>query len=351
MASLVFKHKSYYGVFSVRTKKRWIKIGKVGKKEAAKILKRLELEFAKDRLNLYETKPTSFYDFVNMYLEYAKTNKADSTYKREQEIVIYLKKFFGNISIAKIDSHRIEAYKTKRVKRELKPATVNKELSVLRFMLNKAHEWKYLDKTPRVTLLKIPREPAKFLNNEELNMLIKSASSWLKPMLIVLRNSGLRLGELLSLKFSDVDYGNRNLLVRSNKTNNFRVIPMNKELNITLSWLKENYPLPHIDKAIPRNENQIDYVFCNPDGSKLVNIRNSFKKACEKANIRATPHTLRHTFASLLIMNGASIASVKELLGHTQISTTMIYSHLSADYKARTVERLPWIKTKFSTEQ
>lgn len=59
-----------------------------------------------------------------------------------------------------------------------------------------------------------------------------------------------------------------------------------------------------------------------------------------KARVAASLHTLRHTFASHLVMNGADLVTVKELLGHTQINTTMIYSHVSEEHKSREVEKL-----------
>ena len=85
-----------------------------------------------------------------------------------------------------------------------------------------------------------------------------------------------------------------------------------------------------------------------PNGDKLASIKHSFYNACQKAGIKASPHMLRHSFASHLVMNGVDIVSVKELLGHTQLSTTMIYAHLSQCYKASTVEKLPWGKPKLA---
>ncbi len=167
---------------------------------------------------------------------------------------------------------------------------------------------------------------------------------WLRPILIVLRNTGMRIHELLGLRWDDIDFNRRCITVRSSKTNSFRVIPMNQELYQTLEWLSNHYPLPSIEEVLPRQENQKEFVFCMPDGNQLESIRKSFYNACRKAGIKASPHMLRHSFASHLVMNGVDLVSIKELLGHTQISTTMIYAHLSTSYKAETVEQLPWIK-------
>ena len=92
-----------------------------------------------------------------------------------------------------------------------------------------------------------------------------------------------------------------------------------------------------------RHADQKEYLFCLPDGSRVKSIKNSFKKACTRAGIKATPHTIRHTFASHLVMNQVDLVSIKELLGHTSISTTMIYSHISNEHKSNSVSKLPWL--------
>ncbi|HXG31275.1 MAG TPA: tyrosine-type recombinase/integrase, partial [Thermodesulfobacteriota bacterium] len=246
MASLVFNHGAYFAVFSVSGKKIWRKIGKVDKKEAKRILKQLELEFEKDRLNIHEIKHITLFDYIERYMEYCLTNKAPGSYNRELKVMKPLKAFFGNIPLTKIDTQMIESYKAKRVHEGLKPRSVNKELAVLRFMLNKAVEWRNLKDTPfkKIRMLKPNNNPIKFLSTEEIDRLIENASIHLKPILLVLRNTGMRTHEILNLKFSDIDFGKRTLLVRSQKTNSFRVIPMNQELYQTLLWLQDNYPHP-----------------------------------------------------------------------------------------------------------
>jgi hypothetical protein len=78
MAYLVYKHNSYHAIFSKSGKKHWIKIGNVDKKQAKQVLKQLELEFAKDRLNLNQTKTITLFDFIGKYLEYAQANSLQS---------------------------------------------------------------------------------------------------------------------------------------------------------------------------------------------------------------------------------------------------------------------------------
>lgn len=348
MPSLVFNHSSYYAVFSVSGKKIWRKIGKVDKREAKQILKKLELEFEKDRLNLQEIKQITLFDYIEKYLPYAQANKAESSYYRELKIMKPIKVFFGNNPLSKIDAQLIESYKAKRVKDGLKPRSVNKELRIISFMLRKAVEWKYLKENPfrGIKMLKPQQNPVSFLSIEEIDKLIESASIWLKPILLVMRNTGMRTHELLNLKFSDINFETKTLLVRSSKTNNFRIIGMNQELYQVLIWLQDNYPHPNTEKVLPREEHQREFVFCAPEGSKLKSIHHSFYNACKRAGIKAHPHMMRHSFASYLVMSGVDLPSVKELLGHAQISTTMIYAHLSSQHIAKAVEMLPWSHPK-----
>lgn len=345
MACLVYKHNSYYGVFSKSGKQKWVRIGNVDKKDARRILKKLEAEMTKDRLNLFEVKQISLYAFIDLYLQYVKANKAKSSYQREMQVVKTIKKIFGDIPLMKITTLIIEEFKSKRIQEGLKPWSINKELAILRFMLKKAVDWKYLQESPYkgIRLVKVGKLPIKFLTTDELDRLIESASLWLKPILLTLRNTGLRIGELLQMKWEDIDFQNRRILIKSSKTNSFRILPINQELMDTLLWLKDKYIMPHEDKVIPRQNHQMEYVFCMPNGQKISSIYRSFYKACKKAGIKANPHMLRHSFASHLLMNGVDLVSIQQLLGHTSITTTMIYAHLAKDYKANTVENLPWI--------
>jgi site-specific recombinase XerD len=162
-------------------------------------------------------------------------------------------------------------------------------------------------------------------------------------------NTGIREGERARLKIEDIDLKNKRLLIRSSKAKDYRVIPMNEEVERVLKLMKENYIPPYSSsvKWLHRKEHQKEYVFCNEDGSPVMKIKRAFRNACRKAELKnVSPHTLRHTFASHLIMSGVDIRTVQRLLGHKSISTTMVYSHLTEDHLARSVEKLPWVNNK-----
>ncbi|MGE5445022.1 MAG: tyrosine-type recombinase/integrase [Ignavibacteriales bacterium] len=347
MASLVYKYGSYYAIFSVSGKKHWIRIGKVDKPNARKILKQLELAQAQKRLNLLQPQQLTLVEFMDKFLDYAKANKARNTLRSDRLVSNLLKREVGNIPLDQFNREAIEAYKCRRVNSGLKPSTINGQLAVISDMLQKAVDWGYLPSNPfhGIKMIKVTKQPPKLLTQDEIDRLIDAASLWLKPMLIVLRNTGLRVYELLCLRWADIARDRHCVTARSNKTSNYRLIPMNAELYQILSWLRGNYVTVH-GNVINRQPSQMEYVFCSLDGAKLKTIQKAFYKCCTRAGIKAYPHLFRHSFASHLVMQGVDLPSVKELLGHTQISTTIIYSHLSQQHKANAVGKLLWAQTQ-----
>ncbi len=164
MAYLLYNHGSYYGVFTHTGRKHWVRIGRVDKQNARKILRQLEVEYAKDRLNLTEVKPITLFEFFDKYLDYTKANKAQSTHKRELQILTHIREYFGNIFLRKITNQMIEGYKTKRLNDDITNSGVNRELAVVSHMLRKAIDWQYIKDSPfkGISLLKKEINPIKF---------------------------------------------------------------------------------------------------------------------------------------------------------------------------------------------
>jgi len=344
MACLFKRYGSWYAIFTKNYKQKWVKIGKVTKTSAKEVLIKLEAEYDKNRFGIVDEKKISLSKFSEEYLRLSKADKAKETLRRDSISIKNLLRHFKNINLNNLSSRYIEQFKIKRFK-EVSPRTVNIELRCLSHMLNKAVEWKYLKESPfkGVKLLKDDKKPARYLTIEEVRKLKEAAPLWIKTILKVMINTGIRDGERRDLTFDDIDFKNRVVLVRSSKTRDFRKVPMNEELEETLRWLEKNYISPNSDKAVVRKEHQRKYVFCNKDGSQVLKIKNSLNSACKKAGLKGvTPHTLRHTFASHMSMSGNNLDVVQALLGHKRITTTMIYTHLTEDHLARGVEKLKW---------
>jgi len=139
----------------------------------------------------------------------------------------------------------------------------------------------------------------------------------------------MRRGELLGLKWDQIK--DKRICLTETKTDRERQIPMNGVVRKVFKHQRA------------KNGLKSDYVFCQ-DGGKPITptiLRTAFRNALKKAKIKNICfHDLRHTFASHLIMNGVSLKAIQELLGHTNIKTTMRYAHLSPEHHQAAVDSL-----------
>ena len=144
--------------------------------------------------------------------------------------------------------------------------------------------------------------------------------------------AGLRSGELMNLQWQDINLRNRTITIQGKddwqpKNRKIRVIPISSML---LAYLQKH----------PRHISS-PYVFCRPDGTRRSWVHKDLPRIAEGVGLtNVTPHILRHTFASWLVMEGVDLPTVQKLLGHSDITTTMIYAHLAPDHVKAAVERL-----------
>lgn len=209
------------------------------------------------------------------------------------------------------------------------PACLNGELRLLKHMFSKGVEWERCKNNPakKVKLLKGEKRRVRFISQEEAKTLLSNCARHLKPIVTVVLNTGMRKGEILTLKWNQVDFeqGIISLTEANTKNSEPRYIPMNETVRATL-------------KAIPRRG---DYVFTNGNGKRFTSLQHSFESAREKSGIEDFHfHNLRHTFASWLVMGGIDIMTVKELLGHQNLEMTLRYAHLSPTHKTKAVNIL-----------
>ena len=339
MPALVYKKSSYYAIFSYGRKKKWIRIGDVTKTEAKKVLKKLELERTTASL-FKEKKSICLSSFRGKYLSYSQVNKKPVTIAGETRSLRLLQNLVGDVPLDDITTEVVEEYKESRVKRGLKPNSVNRELAYIRAMLYKAKEYKYLESVPKFKMLKIQKLPPKSLSVEEVEKLLATASPYIKPMIVVMLNTGVRTQELLGLRFSDIDYEAMVLRVSSPKTMDYRVIPINDSLCRMLRYLKRYYISPSSCKVSRRKDSHMEFIFCNHKGGQIKSIKTAFNNLCKEINLKVSPHSLRHTFATNLLMNGVDLVTIKDLLGHSDIRVTQIYLHSASAVKQDAVNKL-----------
>lgn len=237
---------------------------------------------------------------------------------------------FGQCKLIEITSRDIERYMQLRSK-DVRPATVNRELALLRHMLNKAIDWGYLQENPakKVKPFKEPPGRVKYLRKDEYERLLTvcKLTPGLYEIVYTALHTGMRKGELVSLTWGDVDFERMEITLRETKNNEIWVIPICDAL---LSVLEELYQ-KHLGH----------HVFTREDGTPYGDPHHRFKTACKRAGVEDFRfHDLRHTYASYLVIAGIDIRTVQELMGHKTVKMTMRYSHLSKTHLRAAVNKI-----------
>ena len=251
-----------------------------------------------------------------------------SSYKRDlNKINSYLKKDF--IKLTKAD---IQKYIQNLSKNE-SSNTISRTISSLKSFYKFLEINKYTNTNPLTTIIspKTARKLPKVLSEEEVNKLLdinlnNDFDYRNKAMLELMYSSGLRVSELINLTVNDVDL--KNSLVRIfGKGSKERIVPLNDYATEALN----NYILYHRPKLFKQKES--NYLFLNNHGNQMTRqgFFKTLKKIAKEKGIKSelSPHTLRHSFATHLLKYGADLRSIQELLGHSDISTTQIYTHIT----------------------
>ena len=324
------KNENWWIDYRVNGRRHREKVGP-SKKLAESVLQKKRVEIAENKhLDIKRDEKIRFDDFAKTFLElHSKLNKKPSSYERDVNLIKKLGLSFGGQSLHAIKSMQIEEYKTKRMAEGRKPATVNREIACLKCMFNKAIEWGKVHDNPvrKVKLLRENNRRVRYLEKEEIQKLLGNCSGHLKPVVTVALNTGMRRGEILNLKWKDIDITRNIIYLTETKNGERREVPMNDFVKKALV-------------AVPKRADS-PYIFCNGNGEPYYNLRKSFSTALTKSGIVDFKfHDLRHTCASQLVMNGIDLKTVQELLGHKSFDMTLRYSHLSPSHKQRAVDIL-----------
>jgi len=224
----------------------------------------------------------------------------------------------------------IEGFKLHR-RKEVSGSTVNRELALLKRMFNLAIDWDlYLGSNPvrKVKFFQEINLGFRTLTGEEEKKFLANATPYIQDIAVLGLNTGMRIGEMLSLTWEQVDLEKNLINVFAHKTHKIRPVPINTESRRVLDYCQMGR----------KNE----FVFYNHESGKpFVDLKSGFALACRKAGIKGvTWHTLRHTFPSRLLERGADIVTVQQLLGHSTVTVTMRYTHTNLDSKRNAVAKL-----------
>lgn len=325
MYLIKYKTSPYWQVVYKRNGKRTkLSTKETKKSEALKFLTNFEAN--QKRLTLQPI--ITLQEFKNIYLKYLEISKSKSYKKSVRMSFNHLELIIGTKNIDQITKQHAESFTLNKFRNS--KYTAYSHLRNLKAAFNKAIEWNYISINPfvRIRLPKIPTAIPAFITEYELKEILdKTKNKLLKDIYTTLFNTGMRAGELCNMEWNDIDFENRVIRI-SNKEDFFtknrkeRVVPMNDNV---YKLLKKRFP-----KIIGINTKQ--YVFYRVLGVKLNvdYLSKNFKRSVKAARLdnRIHLHSLRHSFASCLVQKGVSLYVIRDLLGHSDLKTTQIYSHL-----------------------
>jgi integrase len=381
--SIYQRRKNWYIDFTFHGQRIREMIGP-SRKGAEKVIAKRKAEIAENKFldKRRELDPISFYDFAKEYLQWAKANKKPSSWDREISTMRRLGREFGGKILQEITTWQIEKWKAnrkeavkradavigsfkiqgkdviekynwcvefasprgrkvrktfetseeaeayhKKIQTPVRPATVNRELSLLKHMFSKAIEWGKCKENPAKNVKKLKGEikRVRFLMPDEVQSLLSNCADYLKPIVTLAVHTGMRKGELLGLKWEQLNFEQGIITLHDTKNSERRDIPMDETVKTTLKGM----------------EKKGDHVFCSEEGKTFVRLQRSFEAALRKSGIENFRfHDLRHTFASNLVMAGEDLNTVRELLGHKDLTMTLRYAHLSPNHKTKAINVL-----------
>jgi len=266
------------------------------------------------------------------YLEIEK-NYSPHTILNYKLDLLNFKAFLGEQGLEKVDYLFLRKYLALLKEKDLGARTVGRRLSALRSFFKFLVRDGYLKANPILMLSspKLDQHLPQFLTEEEAARLIESAFAKTEKDELGLRDraileafysTGMRISELVSLNIDDVDFigGVAKVLGKGKKE---RIVPVG------------DIAVAAIRKYLDNRKKKTDVLFLNKNGARITTrgVRFVMRKYINSLGMRdgVSPHTLRHSFATHLLNRGADLRTVQELLGHANLSTTQIYTHLTTE--------------------
>lgn len=264
-------------------------------------------------------KGVSLNKVLDNFLDYSQHNK--KSYKQDKSRVKLLKEYFKIRYAKDVKPSDIEQLKSHLLNKGLSKATINRYLEIISKAFNMAIDNEWLSKSPIKKNIKFLQKNyvVRSLSQEEekrlMDVLSETKYEYLKGIVVVALNTGLRRQNILDLTWEQINLTERVIEITENKANKHILKPIND----TLLQYFQNIP----------EENRCGYVFINPiTGQKCKEIKRVWKTVKEKANIENFRfHDLKHTVGTRLAEKGVPIPVIKEVLDHSDIKTTMRYVH------------------------
>jgi integrase len=282
-----------------------------------------------------EAKKHTLTDMIDRYLRDVLPTKSASSQVNQGKHLTWWREQIGAMCLADVTPAVVVQCRDTLAKNHA-PATVVRYMAALSHAFSVAvKEWGWVEDSPlrRVTKPKEPRGRVRFLSEEERQRLLDacqaSKNPYIYPVVVLALSTGARKMEILMLRWRDIDLQRQVITLHDTKNGERRVLPLQGH---ALALMQHHGKLRRIDSP---------FVFPSRNGKQSFDIRRAWEAALKKAYIPDFCfHDLRHSAASYLAMNGASLAEIAEILGHKTLSMVKRYAHLSEAHTASVVARM-----------
>lgn len=311
------------------TKRKTKSLGFISKESAEIKLREKEIDLLR---GIESVEVPLFKELGQRYLKWYKMQYPSSYYRVEQAYRLHLNPYFGNTYLDKIDLEMAENFQAMRSKTrkhpnrydlpnvKIKSSTINKEIKILKAMVNKAVAWTYISISPLKGLEFLQELDSKapdFFTPKEMQQIYKKTKRphWWK----FLANTGLRLSEARNLRWRDI--GTKTIAIKSTaqrrtKSGKWREIPITDSVREALMWFRNK-------------ESHKEFVFPPINKSSFVRIA---RQEVDRAGLTGSCHKFRHTFCTNHVMQGTNLRVVQLLAGHSDMKITEKYAHMSKEF-------------------
>ena len=311
--------------------------GATNKKIAESIYFKVKTQIAEGAyLENSQGKSKTLSEMFSRYLEEVTPNKNPVTQVDEKRFARCFLEFVGDRKLMEVSSDLLFRYVTHR-RKTVVPGTINRELAFFSSTFNQAIKvWGWCQNNP-VSRIKREKEHkrVKYFPDNEFAEIFNRLVDWVRPIVLLGKNSGLRLSNLVNLQWSEVSLKKQLIVLDAQKMKNAYSLglPLNQQ---AFEVLKDQHK--HRELHTP-------FVFFNRDGKPYTKwgVYRAFKRSCiESGYPDYRFHDLRHDFCSKLVQAGVDLYTVKELAGHKDITTTQRYAHLNPERLKQAVSALDY---------
>ncbi len=291
--------------------------------------------------NVSQAKRRTVAELIDRYIEDVLPRKPKSIRAQKQQL-LWWRSQLGKFTLSDLTVDVIVDYRNKLARRQVQPGKQISPASINRYMAALSHvltigvrEFKWLPDSPMrdITKLPEPKGRVRFLSDDErtrlLNVCAQSNSQYLLVIVVLAISTGMRKAEILNLKWEDINLERRSIILHETKNEERRAVPLVGRAHKLVSTLQASKP------------NNSEYLFPSSHADRPIDIRKAWQTSLDRAEITDFKfHDLRHSTASYLAMNGASLPEIASVLGHKTYEMVKRYAHLSDLHTAGVVERM-----------